>query len=168
VKVCSKCGARQNDTIIFCNQCKEKLGKPISEEEKNLIDKQTGIKLEKLHKKSNSMLLKKILCILICILSPSVLTFLYFLTLRILPFIIIIGGIYYFITIAGIVLFFKFKPCNVWILPVGFILPTPIWYIYETLFYGGGFKYVLTYMVGCIYAVPFIIISIYFAREETN
>jgi len=64
MKVCINCGARQDDTMIFCNQCKESLGDPISEEEKELIEKQIQKKLEKSYKKLNYILLSKILLII--------------------------------------------------------------------------------------------------------
>ena len=57
MKICNNCGAKQNDTMIFCSQCKEKLREPISEEEKELIEKQTEKKLEKLHNKLGFQLL---------------------------------------------------------------------------------------------------------------
>ena len=60
MKVCSNCGARENDATIFCSQCKEKLVDPISEDEKELIEKETKKTLEKSYKKSNSILSKTI------------------------------------------------------------------------------------------------------------
>ena len=56
MKICVNCGARENDTMIFCSQCKEKLGEPISGEEKEFLEKQTEQKLAKSYKKSNSIL----------------------------------------------------------------------------------------------------------------
>jgi len=58
MKVCENCGARQSDVMIFCEQCKEKLGEPVSEEEKIMIEKLTEKNIKKLYKKSNSILSK--------------------------------------------------------------------------------------------------------------
>jgi|GEM_PF-2901222 len=52
MKVCENCGARQSDVMIFCEQCKEKLGEPVSEEEKVMIEKLTEKNIKGLYEKS--------------------------------------------------------------------------------------------------------------------
>jgi len=113
---------------------------------------------------------KKLLSVLISLLFPSVLILLYFL----IGYLFLIWKLdnsliaifysfyfifYYIVTIVGIKIFFKFKPCSTWILNVGFILPLSICFIIETL-YPSVHYYEFTILFGLFYTVPFIIFSI--------
>ena len=60
MKVCGDCGAKNKNTVFYCIQCKEKLGEPISEEEKEAIEKQTERMLEKLSKKPTDQIVEKL------------------------------------------------------------------------------------------------------------
>ena len=66
------CGTLQENAVIFCNQCKEKLGEPISEEEKELIEKQNKKILKKSYKKSKvlSLVLFPIIMTLLFLILP--------------------------------------------------------------------------------------------------
>ena len=64
------------------------------------------------------------------------------------------------ITIIGLVLFYKFRPCNMWILPFGFALPVPICYLSDTLNDSEWFTYLRTGLTTTYYSIPFIIISV--------
>ena len=70
----------------------------------------------------------------------------------------------YNISLAGIVLFIKFKPFNAWWLPLGFMLsPIPM-YIYETGQTGLIlFAYLGTWIVILFYTIPFVFASIIIA-----
>jgi len=119
-------------------------------------------------------MIKKVSGILIGILSPSILIFLFWMTLYLLQSVGIaveLGlssvTVLYAVTTVGIVLFFKFKPCNIWILPGGFVLPVLIFYILDTLLWYNEWKHLATFLAAYFYSIPFIIISILIALVIT-
>ena len=165
MKICVNCGARQNDTMIYCSQCKEKLGDPISEEEQDLIEKQDKKKLEKSYKKLSmpSMLKKLFLHFLIFV--PVLLSAIFTNTLALLKrksalsfeLLIVMMGILCIITFVGICIYVKYKPFNEWLLPVAFVLsPIPI-YVYD---YNGDWYYFFTLILTIFYTIPFFVFSI--------
>ena len=52
MKICDKCGTRQDDTRTRCLDCDEMLGKSISEKQENEIKQENEEKIEKLYNKN--------------------------------------------------------------------------------------------------------------------
>lgn len=103
--------------------------------------------------------MKKLLISLLGILSPCILVQL--LLYRWSNFSIIVTGILlYSITIIGLLFFYKFRLCNVWILPLGFVLPVPVCYIQDYLNNSEWLSFLNTALVTAYYSIPFIFISV--------
>jgi hypothetical protein len=65
----------------------------------------------------------------------------------------------YVFTVAIVILFFKFKPCNILFLLSGFLLFSLCVFIND--FISGGFlQYIATFYVSLFYTVPFVLISV--------
>ena len=65
----------------------------------------------------------------------------------------------YMISVAGIVLHVKFKPFNVWLVPISFLISPILVYLYEHP--GGGFlPFIGTGIVLVLYTIPFTLISV--------
>jgi len=65
----------------------------------------------------------------------------------------------YVFTIISIVLFFKFKPCNILFLLSGFLLFS-LWVFVQDFIAGGFLQYLATIYVSLFYTAPFVLISI--------
>lgn len=113
--------------------------------------------------------MKKLLSILLSVLLPNIFVQLWWENLYRWPNVSIISaGIFlYIITIISLVLFYRFRPCSMWILPFGFALPVPICYVRDTLNDSEWFTYVHTALTTVYYSIPFIIISVTVAMIYT-
>jgi len=70
----------------------------------------------------------------------------------------------YVLTIAGIVVVIKRKLCNVWRLPISFLLsPLPIVFFDAVLNHGSCMQWLATLLVTMGYSLPFTIISLIIA-----
>ncbi len=85
---------------------------------------------------------------------------------------IIIGAIgIYAITITGLVLYYRYRPCSIWVLPLAFALPVPICYVKDTLTANAlgalntleGLTYVNTVLVLFYYSLPMVLTTFYIA-----
>ncbi|MDR2533027.1 MAG: hypothetical protein LBC82_09335 [Oscillospiraceae bacterium] len=65
----------------------------------------------------------------------------------------------YIFTIVIIVLFFKFKPCNILFLLSGFLLFS-FWVFINDFITGGFLQYLSTFYVSVFYSAPFMLISL--------
>ncbi len=103
--------------------------------------------------------MKKILSILLSVLLPNIFVQLYW--DRWSNISMIGASIFlYIITIIGLVLFYKFRPCSLWILPFGFALPVPICYVKDMMNDSEWLTYMETALTTVYYSIPFIIISV--------
>lgn len=111
--------------------------------------------------------MKKVLSILLCIFLPNIFVQLYL--GRWSDNSIIGTNIFlYFITIIGLIIFYKFRPCNMWILPLGFLLPVAVCYMNDTLNNSEWLTYLDTTLVTIYYSIPFIIITVILALVHTR
>lgn len=55
MKICSKCGAQQSDNRVFCIDCGEKLGKTISKDDEEKLEKRVKQKIDKMYKDSDPL-----------------------------------------------------------------------------------------------------------------
>lgn len=55
MKICSKCGAQQSDTRIFCVDCGERLGDSLPEKASQVIEEETDNKINKLYNKTDPL-----------------------------------------------------------------------------------------------------------------
>lgn len=71
----------------------------------------------------------------------------------------------YAITITGLVLFYRYRPCSMWVLPLAFALPVPICYVKDTLNANAleGLTYVNTVLVLFYYSLPMVLTTFYIA-----
>jgi hypothetical protein len=166
MKICINCGARQNDTMIFCNQCNEKLEKPISEEDKEVIEKQIEKTLENLYKKPYKPI--NIIIELFVLLFYCIVFYLNFSALSIR----MVSLKLYIVPIAIIIVFIIFKLhqkfilCNLFIFPVFFTLLPFLVYLNEPAY--GWFAHFGSVLVGMIYAFPMTIITLSVAVFNFN
>ena len=65
----------------------------------------------------------------------------------------------YAITITGLVLFYRYRPCSMWVLPLAFALPVLICYVKDTLDNSEWFTYLYTMLVLVFYSLPLILIT---------
>lgn len=110
--------------------------------------------------------MKKILCILLSVLLPNIFVQLFWdrwLDVSMVGAIILL----YSLTIIGLVLFYKFRPCSLWILPFGFALPVPICYVKDMMINSEWLTYIGTGLTTVYYSIPFIIISVSIAITLT-
>ena len=63
----------------------------------------------------------------------------------------------YAITITGLVLFYRYRPCSMWVLPLSFALPVPICYVKDTLDDSEYFTYAYTGLVLFYYSLPMVL-----------
>ena len=101
--------------------------------------------------------MKKILFTSIYLLTPTILTISskYY---RHIQLAWLFDILIYVVTMVGIVLFFKFKPCNFLALLLGLILPLFL-FIHEYWKYPNFLRYIDIYIFIIGYAVPFALIS---------
>lgn len=71
----------------------------------------------------------------------------------------------YAITITGLVLFYRYRPCSMWVLPLSFALPVPICYMKDTLNINEFelFPYDNTAIVLFYYSLPMVLTTFYIA-----
>ena len=69
----------------------------------------------------------------------------------------------YAITITGLVLFYRYRPCSMWVLPLAFALPVPICYVEDTLNNSEWLFYVITVLVLFYYSLPMVLTTSYIA-----
>ena len=102
--------------------------------------------------------LKNLILTFTVIVAPSVLIDVIFYEMPELGESIIIGAIgIYAITITGLVLFYRYRPCSIWVLPLAFALPVPICYVKDTLDDSEYFTYVYTGLVLFYYSLPMVL-----------
>lgn len=103
--------------------------------------------------------MKKLVGIFLSIILPSVFVQLYWDSWSDIS---AIGAsiILYMVTIIGLLFFYRFRPCRMWILLFGFALPIPISYIGDYLNNSEYLTYVQTGLTTAYYSIPFIIISL--------
>ena len=103
-------------------------------------------------------LFKNLLYTFIVIIAPSVLVDLVFYRLPDSGDIMMIVGLYV-ATIIGVLLFYMFRPCSLWVLPLAFALPVLICYVKDTLDNSEWFTYLYTMLVLVFYSLPLILIT---------
>ncbi len=71
----------------------------------------------------------------------------------------------YAITITGLVLFYRYRPCSMWVLPLAFAVPVPICYVKDTLNVNefALFPYDNTVLVLFYYSLPMVLTTFYIA-----
>lgn len=99
--------------------------------------------------------LKNLILTFIVIVAPSVMIDVLFYEMPDLgeSIIMVAAGIYA-ITITGLVLFYRYPPCSIWVLPLAFALPVPICYVKDTLDDSEYFTYAYTGLVLFYYSLP--------------
>ena len=102
--------------------------------------------------------LKNLLITFIIIIAPSVVIDMIFYEISALgesTIIVAIGT--YAITITGLVLFYRYRPCSMWVLPLAFALPVLICYVKDTLDDSEWFTYLYTGLVLFYYSLPMVL-----------
>lgn len=102
--------------------------------------------------------LKNLILTFIVIVAPSVMIDVLFYEMPDLgeSIIMVAAGIYA-ITITGLVLFYRYPPCSIWVLPLAFALPVPICYVKDTLDDSEYFTYAYTGLVLFYYSLPMVL-----------
>ncbi len=103
-------------------------------------------------------LIKNLLFTFIVIAAPGVLVDLVLYTLPDSGSIMMIAGLYV-TTIIGVLLFYRFKPCSMWVLPLAFVPPVIICYVKDTLDNSEWLTYLYTILVLIYYSLPLILIT---------
>ena len=102
--------------------------------------------------------LKNVLCSFIIIVTPGILVDLILYRLPDSGSIMMIAGLYA-VTITGMLLFYRFRPCSVWVLPLAFLLPVLICYVNDTLEDSEWLTYLYTILVLVCYSLPLVLIT---------
>ena len=102
--------------------------------------------------------LKNLILTFIVIVAPSVVIDVFFYEMPDLgeSTIMVAIGIYA-ITITGLVLFYRYPQCSIWVLPLAFALPVPICYVKDTLDDSEYFTYAYTGLVLFYYSLPMVL-----------
>lgn len=109
-------------------------------------------------------MLKKVLATVLCLVGPSappyLLLFLVY-VIHILPNFLPLAFLMLLFSICGVYLFFKIEPCNIWLLPAGFLLSVLPAFILDVIYdyiYRHG-QYGTTFLIAILYTAPFTIIT---------
>jgi len=110
---------------------------------------------------------KKLLSIFLSIILPSILVELIFYKFDWIFYrwpgsraILIEGAVLYCITIIGLILFYKFRMCSMWVLPLGFALPVLLCYVNDTLNDSEWLTYLGTTLIAMYYSIPLVLVTV--------
>ncbi len=65
----------------------------------------------------------------------------------------------YAVTLVGLIVFYRSRPCSIWVLPLAFALPVLICYVKDTLNDSEWLTYLYTILVTIYYSLPFILLT---------